>query len=131
MKDITIESKSSFAALKDEIIPLPGRLEYQTKDGGTYGIYIKNTYVNEGKVGHDRIYLGKVLDKEKGIFYRNRDGYFTFSTKEGFGNFENPLTATASVKARATSFHFGDMWMIDQVFKKTRMNEVLENTIPN
>ncbi|MDR1677531.1 MAG: hypothetical protein LBS44_03975 [Deltaproteobacteria bacterium] len=40
MTDIKIKSKSAFAALKDETIPLPGRLEYQTKEFNPQGTWI-------------------------------------------------------------------------------------------
>jgi hypothetical protein len=110
--------------------PLPGFVCCQKKDSGIYGIWFNSTYFVDGKVRHGSLYLGKVVNQLKGLFYRDKIGYFTFTTENGFGkpyNLGDPSVPKYPVSA---SLHFGDIWMVDQIFKQSGLDAVMENLIP-
>jgi hypothetical protein len=124
--------------------PLPGFIGMQSKNNiYHYGVWYKNTYVLNKKVYHDSLFLGRVVSKEQGIFYKNGYGLFKFTLENGFGEppeilgyppnligykmdpdssrFRGPLNRTVD---------FGDIWMLDQVSKQIGLDKVLEGLIP-
>jgi hypothetical protein len=109
---------------------LPGFIHIEQKKSGAYAIYCKNTFVKNGKVFHDREYLGKVIDRDKGIFFNRQRGYFTFNLVNGYGE-PDPLDLTQNDIPQNVVLHFGDVWLVDQILKQIRLDEVLEGLIPN
>jgi hypothetical protein len=110
--------------------PLPGYVSCQQKPSGIYGIWFKSTYIVNGKVRHDSLYLGKVVNQNEGIFFRDKIGYFSFSPENGFGKPYNLGESTAPIYPVCSALHFGDIWMLDQIFKQTGLDGVMENLIP-
>ncbi|MDR0675916.1 MAG: transposase [Elusimicrobiota bacterium] len=54
---------------------------------------------------------------------------FTFSTEVGFSDINNTYLVKSKIPSNLV-LHFGDIWMIDQIFKKSSLESVLENVIP-
>jgi hypothetical protein len=125
--------------------PLQGYIGYQTKkDTYHYGIWYKNTYVLNKKVLHDTMYLGKVLNKDQGIFFKQGYGIFRFTLEKGFGEplklISEPLISPDSMMdtgpsnihgPKECSLNFGDVWMIDQVSKQIGLDKVMEDLLPD
>lgn len=110
--------------------PLPGYIFYENKSGNTYGKYFKSTYVKDGKIYHDSEHLGKVIDKELGLFRNRKRGYFTFNLKDGYGAPPGHINPEILTYPKLKSLDFGDIWMVDQVLKQTGLETVLDNLIP-
>ncbi|MDR2457038.1 MAG: hypothetical protein LBD41_00925 [Clostridiales Family XIII bacterium] len=108
--------------------PLEGYVTYQKKPSGVYGIWFKNTYEIKGKIRHNSMYIGKLSDLEKGIYYRVGIGYFSFSTEEGFKLVQDESLQPS--EPGCVSLLFGDSWVVDEIFKKTGIDTVTENLIP-
>jgi transposase len=112
--------------------PLPGFIGYNVKKSGIYAKYISNTYVKDGKVYHTSEYLGKVEDKEKGIYRSRQRGVFSFSLDHGFQNTspENYPSISTSSRIPVASLDFGDIWMIDHIINQLGLDKVIEDIIP-
>ncbi|MDR2199225.1 MAG: hypothetical protein LBR53_07220 [Deltaproteobacteria bacterium] len=66
----------------------PGFIVYQRGKWGENGVYSKPFRGADGKIRHDREFLGHVLDRGLGVFEsRKRGGLFTFSVERGYGEF--------------------------------------------
>ncbi|MDR2353749.1 MAG: hypothetical protein LBF22_11480 [Deltaproteobacteria bacterium] len=80
------------------------------------------------------MYLGKVVNQEKGLFFRPGIGNFSFTIENGFylidSNNEPSLPNSPVSSPASVSLHFGDVWMLDQIFKKTGLDKVIENLFP-
>jgi hypothetical protein len=116
--------------LLSDSLPLPGFIGYQNKGSQRYGIYVKNTYIKDGKVSHDTMYLGKVINIDDGIFHSLKRGYFTFSLENGFGTVPDLNHPSILNIPSNKVLNFGDIWMVDQIFKKSGLEKVFENLMP-
>jgi hypothetical protein len=128
--DNILTNSATHKTLLSEPLPLSGRIEYLSNDSGKYGYYVKNTYVKEGKVYHDKVYLGKVVDQNKGIFHSLKfGGYFSLSINEGLSKIVDPIYDAPTNISPSTTLLLGDVWMIDQILKKTGLDKVFESVI--
>ncbi|MDR1609100.1 MAG: transposase [Deltaproteobacteria bacterium] len=122
-------------SLKEEklqrISPLPGFITYEAKGHNLYGRYFSSTFVKDGKVGHTGEFLGRVIDKELGLFKNRARGFFTFSLENGYGEPDPQTTPLVYELSQNLTLHFGDIWLVDQTLKKTGLDKVLNNLIPN
>ncbi|MDR1037654.1 MAG: transposase [Deltaproteobacteria bacterium] len=110
---------------------LPGFISYEVRVCGVYATYSRNTFVKDGKVCHDSVYLGKVIDKDKGIFFSRKRGEFTFSLANGFGEVSSQdALRTQHIPAKMV-YDFGDVWLIDQVLQQTGLDRVIETLFPD
>ena len=63
------------------------KLTIDYKNNSQYAKISVKTYRVDGKVHRDVIYLGRVIDREKGVFFSKERGYFTYDVKTGkYGN---------------------------------------------
>lgn len=122
-----------------------GFIRYEKKSSGEFASYYKSCYRNGNSVLHDIEYLGKVLDKEKGIFKNNKKGIFTFSIEDKYGlapsNFVNTTTninintntinTTNDTKYPKLSLNFGKIWIYDELIKITGISLILESVFPD
>lgn len=89
-------------------------ITYQFKNHSLFATASKSVRV-DGKVRKDhQIYLGKVLDKEKGIYQNRKRGIFTYNPETGeFGSapadFVPPRSGRQKVK---THLDFGDVYFL-------------------
>jgi hypothetical protein len=125
------ESSESLCPPPDQSLPLPGYIFYEKKPSGYYGRYFKSTFCKDGKVYHEEENLGRVINREQGIFRNRKRGYFTFSLNNGYGEYNKPETAFIYNLPQHLTLHFGDVWLIDQIMKRIGLEKVLENIIPN
>ncbi|MDR2461044.1 MAG: hypothetical protein LBE38_09780 [Deltaproteobacteria bacterium] len=114
-----------------ERTPLQGRLEFVNSSSGRYGVYVKNTFVKDGKICHNKLYLGKVISETEGLFHsKKRGGYFTFSLEKGYEIVDDPYIEQRVKIPADVSLHFGDVWMIEQLSKQIGLDKVMESVCP-
>ncbi|MDR0723785.1 MAG: transposase [Endomicrobium sp.] len=109
---------------------LPGFIHIDEKEYGSYAVYCKDTFVKDGKVYHSREYLGKVIDRELGLYFNRQRGYFTFDLNQGYGDPDPDVIAACSLPNNIV-LHFGDVWLVDQMLRAIGLDKVLDNLIPN
>ena len=85
---------------------------------------------NGSKTSMDYVYLGKVIDREAGIYQNRERGVFTFDTKTGsFGevpeDFAFPQKQT-SKKRKHVSVDFGDSFFLNQFLWQSGLMEVVD-----
>jgi hypothetical protein len=124
------DAQATNEAVAAPIQSLPGFISISKRSSGSYGFYCRNTYVKEGKVFHDREYLGKIIDQDQNLFYNRKKGYFTFDLVSGYGEVAPNVVPELYAYPKLETLHFGDIWMVDQVMKRLGLTEVLENLIP-
>ncbi|MDR1040838.1 MAG: transposase [Deltaproteobacteria bacterium] len=111
--------------------PLSGFIGYEYKQDAVYARYMKSTFTRNGKTYHDSRYLGRVVDKERGIFRNRSLGTFSFDLENGIRNVSILVNDSLMEDTRAhISLEFGDIWLIDQILKETGLDTVIERLIP-
>ncbi|MDR2437629.1 MAG: transposase [Endomicrobium sp.] len=117
-----------------------GFIRYQSRskrpDGSEYAIYCPPCHGNpnpEKRIDKD-IWLGKVLDKEKGVYYNTKQGPFVFNIESGFQTlstseikmYEKILTESSNSivktnKSYNLSIDFGDIYILTEYLKKEHL----------
>jgi hypothetical protein len=97
-----------------------------------YGLYVIDTYIKSGNVYHNNEYTGKVIDKEKGVFYnKNRGGYFAFATENVFRKVPQPDFFPQEKASSSKTLNFGSTWMIGRIYKEVGLDAIMQNLLPN
>ena len=108
-------------------------INYNVVNGIEYGT-VTSSVRNGSKVGkNDQIYLGRVIDKEKGIFKSRERGLFMYDIKENIfspvpADFEEPK------KQRKTKYpvrptmivSFGDVFLLDSFLNKSGLMKAVD-----
>jgi transposase len=102
-------------------------IAYDTKNGVEYaklchsvreGKKVKKTYTN----------LGRVLDKERGIYQNRNRGVFTYSLEKGYG--KAPVDFVPEIKSANWKMKlildFGDTFFIDELLKQSDFYKVVD-----
>ncbi len=105
------------------------QIMYAKKASGTYATACDSVRI-DGKVQKiNRIYLGKVIDKEKGIYENKKLGLITFDPKTGA--FGKPDLAQVPARAprgkKLTSADFGDAYVLDRYVTDMGMEAVIDS----
>ncbi|MDD3028247.1 MAG: transposase [Erysipelotrichaceae bacterium] len=102
-------------------------IAYDIKNGIEYGKVC--TSIREGKkVKKNYTNLGRVLDKERGIFQNRTLGVFTYSVENGYG--KSPVDFVPDSNGDRGKMKlildFGDSFFIDEYLKQTGLDKVVE-----
>ncbi|MDR1486893.1 MAG: transposase, partial [Deltaproteobacteria bacterium] len=116
-------------------LPLGG-ITYNKKENAIYGKYFKYVIGDDGKPRRTQVHLGRLINAELHIFRTKKRGYYTFTLENGYG--EAPMSKQQSFLgeppifnvSQHETFHFGDAWLIDQLYKQSGLETVLDNLIP-
>jgi hypothetical protein len=83
-----------------------------------------------GKKVNDPIYLGKVIDLEKGLFHSRKRGTFKFTLEHGFESFdiENP-TLVSPLQEEKKILDFGASYLLAEFLKKTGYWKLFRETL--
>ena len=108
-------------------------INYNTVNGIEYGT-LTSSVRNGSKVGKsDQVYLGRVIDKERGIFKSRDRGLFTYDLKTNtFGSvpaeYETPsLHRKTKYPRRATLVvSFGDVFLLDEYLRKSGFQRAVD-----
>ena len=86
-----------------------------------------------GKKVNDSLYLGRVLDKERGIYQSRNRGIFAYDLSTGYGEVsESDLKGISpdTAKKEKLILDFGDAYFLFKVLQNSKIYEVLTELIP-
>jgi hypothetical protein len=113
--------------------PLSGYIVYEDRPSGTYGKFLQYITGVDGTTKRISITLGRLINDELSIFRNRERGFFTFSLENGFGDIPESYVPPDPALLRVpkhTTLHFGNIWLVDQILKKTGLDSILDNLIP-
>jgi hypothetical protein len=103
-----------------------------SKNGTEYAYVYTPRKVN-GKKDNDPVYLGRVINKEQGIFQSRARGLFTYNVEDGYGeavaetkNNALPLTA----KEEKLILDFGDAHCLFETLRKGVLYDIIYSIMP-
>jgi hypothetical protein len=91
-----------------------------------------------GKKINDEIWLGRVIDKEKGIYYTRKDGYYLFSVANGKSNIDNNdlkiieesyniEKTNVNVVKRSKYINFGDIYIFNSFLENNNFLNIFKS----
>jgi hypothetical protein len=106
-----------------------GFIRYVNKKSGEFALHYRSLRVGE-KIKNQIIYLGKVIDKEKGIYFSREKGTFTYSIDTGFSNSNKYYTKNINKLIDDYEISFGSAWLLNKVLKSIGSLPMLLNLLP-
>jgi len=100
-----------------------GFIRYETKNGVEYASVYKAKRV-AGKKINDIEYLGRVIDKENGVYRNMERGVFKFSLGNGIVE-QQPLINEKLI------LDFGDSFLLNEIIKKAGLKNLIEKVFPD
>jgi len=101
-------------------------IHYEVKNGVEYASVYTPRRV-EGKKVNDPEYLGRVIDKAKGVYRSRSRGDFTYSLEAGFGDVDTP---SGTVREEQLILDFGDAYILYEAMKKGSLYDVFCKLLP-
>ena len=101
-------------------------IHYQEIKGILYASIYTPKKVN-GKKDNQPQYLGRVVDKEKGIFRNKQRGVFKYSLAHGFSE---PLPTDQTPKEEKLILDFGDTWVVYRSLQEHGYWELFRSILP-
>ncbi|MDR0751045.1 MAG: transposase, partial [Christensenellaceae bacterium] len=88
--------------------------------------------------GGSDLYLGTVVDKEKGIFYNRNKGFFKFTIENGIEliatneavYYKYLLDSPPDISEKPKIIDFGDFWYLDEMLNSSGLKDIILKTIP-
>jgi hypothetical protein len=99
-----------------------GFIRYEIKNGVEYASVYKARRVGAKKT-NDIEYLGRVINKEKGIYKNRERGVFTFSLGNGIVE-QQPIINEKLI------LDFGDSFLLNEIIKKAGLKSLIEKVFP-
>lgn len=108
-------------------------INYKTKNGSLYAMAVKSVRNGKTVSKEKQLYLGRVLDKENGIFKSRERGVFTYDVKTNtFGKV--PADYIEPETFRKTKYHkrpmlavsFGDIFLLDKYIRKSGFMDAVD-----
>lgn len=109
------------------------KISYYQSRGQTYAKVPASSYRENGKVKkrNDGIYLGRVIDKEKNVFYSANRGVFTYDPIENvFGNADETYVSDISEDQRKRPricLDFGDSYFVHELICSCGYDKVISS----
>jgi transposase len=121
-----------------------GFIRYQTRSNketpSLYGTFCPSSHGSKRvktEADKDR-WLGKVIDKERGIFYNRNDGFFRFTVESGYTKLSKPdcemlskaeknLHNNSYKQAKSCSIGFGDVFIINSYLESTGLFNIFKS----
>jgi hypothetical protein len=108
-------------------------IHYKQKNGIEYAS-VFTPRRESGKKVNDPIYLGRVIDKENGIYKNRKQGLFTYDIAKGYGDISiETLEAIQDLvlsKREKLILDFGDAFFLFNALKKNGIYEILSGILP-
>lgn len=103
-----------------------GFIRYRVKCGKEYAAFCKAER-RDGCKTNNEINLGRVIDKEKGIFRNRERGLFMFSIEQGYSDcIEYP----EHIAQEKLLLDFGDSWLLSQLLESSGIQPILQTLLP-
>ena len=101
-------------------------IHYDIKNGVEYASVYTPRRVNGNKV-NDPEYLGRVIDKNKGIFRSRARGEFTYNLESGYGDVD---TSHNIMREERLILDFGDAYILHEAMKNCILYDVFHGLLP-
>ncbi len=103
------------------------------KESGTYATAAESKRIDGKVVKNNKIYLGREVDFERGIFESKERGLFTFDLKTGeFGQVDMAGLPNRCRGRKILVADFGDMFVLDRFLREIGLYECIDaNCSPN
>jgi len=108
-------------------------IHYQTIKGKQYASIYTPKRTN-GKKDNQPKYLGKVINKEQGIYQNTKQGTFKYTLKDGYTTpqQQQPQNQTTTPPTKENlNLSFGDTYTLHQILQKNDYWNLLQNILPN
>jgi len=104
-----------------------GFIRYEQKNGVDYASVYKAKRI-DGKKANEVEYLGRVVDKENGVFVSRERGVFAFSLEHGYAD---PPTEILPPEKERLILDFGDAFLLHEILIKSRLYDVIGQSFPD
>jgi hypothetical protein len=105
-----------------------GSIEVITRNGVKYATHYISYRIKNVGPRNKTIYLGKVVDLEKGIFHSRKRGLFKYSKENGFMDYNDENSPKENINTLIDyELAFGDVWLITEVMKRTGYLSLLKD----
>lgn len=101
-------------------------MRYEIKKGVEYASIYKAKRI-DGKKTNDVEYLGRVINKEQGIYQNRTRGLFCYSFDKGYTSVPKSIEPKGKEKL---ILDFGDVYLLDEILKLSGLRQVLESILP-
>jgi len=94
--------------------------------------YIYTPRKVNGKKDNDPVYLGRVIDKERGLYRSRARGLFAYSLENGYGDFVSEVDGSASPfleKEEKLILDFGDAYCLYETLKKSGLYDIIYSIV--
>jgi hypothetical protein len=106
---------------------------HSIKNNGAEYAYIYTPRKINGKKDNDPVYLGRVIDKERGIFRNKTRGLFTYSLENGYGDIPkeaNDNTLPLKAEEENLILNFGDAYCLYETLKRSELYDIIYSIMP-
>jgi len=100
-------------------------IHYDLKNGVEYATLYYPTR-SDGKKVNEIQYLGRVIDKQRGIYQSREKGIFKYSLNSGFLDYTPPEVEGEE----KIILDFGDIYLLSEYLKKSGIYDIIAETIP-
>ena len=103
-------------------------IHYTKSNNSKYGyLYTPRRDSNGNKV-NDPVYIGKVIDEANNLYKNKERGVFKYTIENGY---ESADYTEINVVEENLILDFGDVFVFDEVFKKSQFYEIVKSILPN
>jgi hypothetical protein len=107
--------------------PNKGSIYYHSRGNNQYATFVP-PLSRSSNPNEPQIYLGKVVNKEEGLFYSVSRGFANCSPEKGY--IPRPdLSRTNQLPAKVR-LQFGDIWIFQETLRQTGFSTVMKNIFP-
>ena len=101
----------------------------KNKNNAAEYAYIYTPHKINGKKDNSPVYLGRVIDKDRGIFQSRARGTFSYSIDNGYGDVVTEANGTLHINERLI-LDFGDAYCLYETLKKHNLFDMISNIVP-
>jgi transposase len=111
--------------------PLRGSIVYTNTISGSYAKFLSYGPKIDDIYQRGYFNIGKVIDKNSGIYKNSKFGLISFSLEKGIGSVPPDFVAP-SIENRSEhiTLNFGDIWMYNHFLKKIGLDSIIDSIIP-
>jgi len=106
---------------------MSGFIRYEQKNNIVYASVYRSKRI-ENKKTNDIEYLGRVINREKGVFKNRKRGVFCYSLEDGYT--KAPAEYLSLLGKECLILDFGDAFLLHELLKKTGLYDVLNKSFP-
>lgn len=108
-------------------------IHYESKNGIEYASVYTPQKIKGKKVNNPE-YLGRVIDKDHGVFKSREKGLFTYSLENGYDTLKPDIdsdTQSFIIQEEKLILDFGDAYCLYTVLKSSFLNDIIQEIVPN